>query len=49
MYIDILAKNFHSWFKKLVDEEERDFIFQEDGAIFHTGGYATWWKETHQK
>ncbi|KAG1527110.1 hypothetical protein G6F45_013271 [Rhizopus arrhizus] len=28
--------------------QERDFIFQEDGASCHTGGYARWWKETHQ-
>ncbi|CEG74982.1 hypothetical protein RMATCC62417_10100 [Rhizopus microsporus] len=48
VYIDILVKNFHPWFKKLVDGEERDFIFQEDGASCHTGGYAKWWKETHQ-
>ncbi|CEG84430.1 hypothetical protein RMATCC62417_18233 [Rhizopus microsporus] len=48
VYIDILAKNFHPWFKKLVDGEERDLIFQEDGASCHTGGYAKWWKETHQ-
>ncbi|KAG1048184.1 hypothetical protein G6F43_009407 [Rhizopus delemar] len=27
---------------------ERDFIFQEDGASCHTGGYARWWKETYQ-
>ncbi|KAG1452906.1 hypothetical protein G6F46_009499 [Rhizopus delemar] len=27
---------------------KRDFIFQEDGASCHTGGYARWWKETHQ-
>ncbi|ORE09536.1 hypothetical protein BCV72DRAFT_270247 [Rhizopus microsporus var. microsporus] len=48
VYIVILAKNFHPWFKKLVDEEERDFIFHEDGASCHTGGYVKWWKETHQ-
>ncbi|CEG71323.1 hypothetical protein RMATCC62417_07073 [Rhizopus microsporus] len=48
VYIDILAKNFYPWFKKLVDGEERDSIFQEDGASCHNGGYARWWKETHQ-
>ncbi|CEI99160.1 hypothetical protein RMCBS344292_13252 [Rhizopus microsporus] len=34
VYIDILAKNFHSWLKKLVE----DFIFQEDGTSCHSGG-----------
>ncbi|KAG1180382.1 hypothetical protein G6F70_006818 [Rhizopus microsporus] len=33
---------------QLCQQEERDFIFQEDGANCHTGGYARWWKETHQ-
>ncbi|KAG1050385.1 hypothetical protein G6F43_007330 [Rhizopus delemar] len=28
--------------------QERDFIFQEDGASCHTGDYARWWKEPHQ-
>ena len=32
--------------KNWIDEEERDFIFQEDGVICHTDGYAKWWKET---
>ncbi|KAG1442595.1 hypothetical protein G6F56_011000 [Rhizopus delemar] len=48
VYINILAETFHSWFKNLIDIEERDFIFQEDGASCHTGGYARWWKEGHQ-
>ncbi|KAG1206581.1 hypothetical protein G6F68_008551 [Rhizopus microsporus] len=47
-YINILAQSFHPWFAQLCQQEDRDFIFQEDGAICHTGGYARWWKETHQ-
>ncbi|KAG1471563.1 hypothetical protein G6F56_002054 [Rhizopus delemar] len=48
VYINILAETFHPWLKNLIDIEERDFIFQEDGASCHTGGYARWWKEGHQ-
>ena len=47
-YINILAQNFHPWFAQLCQQENRDFIFQEDGASCHTGGYARWWKETHR-
>ncbi|EIE86775.1 hypothetical protein RO3G_11486 [Rhizopus delemar RA 99-880] len=39
---------FHPWFTNVTAHLERDFIFQEDGASCHTGGYARWWKETHQ-
>ncbi|KAG1176853.1 hypothetical protein G6F70_003066 [Rhizopus microsporus] len=42
------TKNFHTWFAQLCQQENRDFIFQKDGASCHTGGYARWWKETHQ-
>jgi hypothetical protein len=48
VYIKILAEHFHPWFTKLHEKHDRDFIFQEYGARCHTGGYATWWKETHQ-
>jgi hypothetical protein len=47
-YINILANRFHPWFTNATLHQERDFIFQEDGASCHTGGYARWWKETHQ-
>ncbi|KAG1576871.1 hypothetical protein G6F46_006587 [Rhizopus delemar] len=47
-YINILANRFHPWFTNVTAHQERDFIFQEDGASCHTGGYARWWKETHQ-
>ncbi|KAG1492510.1 hypothetical protein G6F48_011990 [Rhizopus delemar] len=47
-YINTLANRFHPWFTNVMAHQERDFIFQEDGASCHTGGYARWWKETHQ-
>ncbi|CEG67884.1 hypothetical protein RMATCC62417_04240 [Rhizopus microsporus] len=39
-YINILAQSFHPWFAQLCQQEDRDFIFQEDGASCHTDGYA---------
>ncbi|KAG1052809.1 hypothetical protein G6F43_005068 [Rhizopus delemar] len=47
-YIIILIRRFHPWFTNVTVHQERDFIFQEDGASCHTGGYARWWKGTHQ-
>ncbi|EIE87046.1 hypothetical protein G6F46_013464 [Rhizopus delemar] len=47
-YINILVNRFHPWFTNVTLHQERDFIFQEYGASCHTGGYAGWWKETHQ-
>jgi hypothetical protein len=47
-YINILANRFHPWFTNVTLHQERDFIFQEDGASCHIGGYARWWKKTHQ-
>ncbi|KAG1147483.1 hypothetical protein G6F37_004068 [Rhizopus arrhizus] len=47
-YINILANRVHPWFINVTVHQKRDFIFQEDVASFHTGGYARWWKETHQ-
>jgi hypothetical protein len=32
----------------LIEDTNKSFIFQEDGASCHTGGYATWWKRTHE-
>ena len=32
---------------KLNDKYDKDFIFYEDGATCHTGGYANWWKTSH--
>ncbi|EIE82271.1 hypothetical protein RO3G_06976 [Rhizopus delemar RA 99-880] len=47
-YIHVLANRFHPWFTNVTAHQERDFIFQEDSASCHTGGYARWWKKTHQ-
>ncbi|KAG1579450.1 hypothetical protein G6F48_011150 [Rhizopus delemar] len=47
-YISILTNRFHPWFTNATLHQERDFIFQEDGASFHIDGYARWWKEPHQ-
>jgi hypothetical protein len=47
-YIDTLAQEFHPWYTKLIEGTNQSFIFQEDGASCHTGGYATWWKRTHE-
>ncbi|EIE90749.1 hypothetical protein RO3G_15460 [Rhizopus delemar RA 99-880] len=30
----------HPWFTNVTVHQERDFVFQEDGASYHTGGYA---------
>jgi hypothetical protein len=37
-YIDALAQDFHPWYKKLVEDTNKSFIFQKDGASCHTGG-----------
>ncbi|KAG1450738.1 hypothetical protein G6F46_009368 [Rhizopus delemar] len=47
-YINILTNKFHPRFTNVTAHQERDFIFQENGASCHTGGYTRWWKETHQ-
>ncbi|KAG1140974.1 hypothetical protein G6F37_008664 [Rhizopus arrhizus] len=47
-YINILTNKFHPWFTNVTMHQEGDFIFRLDGASCHTGGYAQWWKETHQ-
>ncbi|KAG1136097.1 hypothetical protein G6F37_012279 [Rhizopus arrhizus] len=41
-YINILTNRLHPWFTNVTLHQERDFIFQEDGASCHTGGYARW-------
>ncbi|KAG1508503.1 hypothetical protein G6F52_011373 [Rhizopus delemar] len=46
--ISALDNRFYPWFTSVTLHQERDFIFQEDGASCHTGIYARWWKETHQ-
>ncbi|KAG1136901.1 hypothetical protein G6F37_011604 [Rhizopus arrhizus] len=40
IYINILANKFHPWFTNVTMHQERDFIFQEDEASCHIGGYA---------
>jgi len=47
-YVNILAQKFLPWFVELKDRYGKDFIFQKDGATCHTGGYTTWWKNTHE-
>jgi len=44
-YVDCLATHFLPWFQKLTEETNKEFIFQEDGAPCHTGGYSTWYKQ----
>ncbi|KAG1462529.1 hypothetical protein G6F46_004931 [Rhizopus delemar] len=39
-YINILANRFHPWLTDITMHQEKDFIFQEDGASCHTGAYA---------
>ena len=46
-YVNILSQKFLPWFVELSDKYDKDFVFQEDGATCHTGGYATWWKNSH--
>lgn len=42
-YVNTLShQKFLPWFIDLNEKEDRDFIFQEDGATCHTGHYATW-------
>ncbi|KAG1465276.1 hypothetical protein G6F56_004921 [Rhizopus delemar] len=48
VYINILSNKFLPWFVELNERHGRVFIFQEDGASCHTGGYATWWENSHQ-
>jgi hypothetical protein len=48
IYVNILANKSHPWFTNATLHQERDFIFQEDGASCHTDGYARWWKKAHQ-
>lgn len=43
-----VAENFLPWFSELTEREDREFIFQEDGATCHTGECTTWWKDLHQ-
>lgn len=44
-YIDCLANHFLPWYEKLSQEQNKEYIFQEDGAPCHTGSYAKWYKE----
>lgn len=44
-YISCLSNHFLPWLEKITSEESRNFIFQEDGASCHTGGYASWFKK----
>lgn len=34
-YINILAQNYHPCFAQLCQQEDKDFIFQNDGASWH--------------
>ena len=44
-YVNCLSQNFLPWLEQLTEKYGHDFIFQEDGAPCHTGGYTRWWKE----
>ncbi|KAG2194549.1 hypothetical protein INT46_009204 [Mucor plumbeus] len=46
-YVDCLSQKFLPWYYKLTHLEDGEYIFQEDNAPFHTGGYANWWKNSH--
>jgi hypothetical protein len=41
-YVNTLSQKFLPWFVELSERYDKDFIFQEDGATCHTGGYDTW-------
>jgi transposase len=43
-YIACLRDNFLPWLINLTEEKGTDFIFQEDGASFHTGKLSRKWK-----
>lgn len=44
VYVNLLSKNFIPYFKKLEEDQNRKFIFQEDNAPCHTGSYSTWYR-----
>jgi len=46
-YVDCLSQKFLPWYYKLPHLEDGEYIFQEDNAPCHTGGYASWWKNSH--
>jgi hypothetical protein len=37
-YINVLISRFHPWFTNVAVHQERDFIFQGDGASCHKSG-----------
>jgi hypothetical protein len=46
-YVDCLSQKFLPWYYKLPHLEDGEYIFQEDNSPCHTGGYASWWKNSH--
>ena len=44
-YVNCLADHFLPWYEKLFKDTGKEFLFQEDGAPCHTGGYTTWYKK----
>lgn len=47
-HVNLLAKNVPPWFINLREQDDREFIFQEDGVTCHIRGYKTWLKDLHQ-
>ena len=45
-YVDMISKHLMPYLRR-VEEQVTGVIFQEDNAPCHTGGYATWWRQTH--
>lgn len=43
-YVTLLSNYTIPWLKEQHDLYGTDFIYQEDGAPIHTGGYARWYK-----
>jgi hypothetical protein len=41
-YFNTLSQKLLPWFLELSDKYDKDFIFKQDGATCHTGGYTTW-------
>lgn len=44
-YVTMLANNAIPWIEQQCQMYNRDFIYQEDGAPIHTGGYVKWYKD----
>lgn len=45
VYVQCLCGNFLPWVDDLTEQENRTFIYQEDGATCLYDKYATWYKQ----